>query len=679
MSSMNGRQQRPSGRYGPPGGSGGPGASGPPGAPGFPGGGGGGGFPGGSGPSGQYRRSGIPDGAIVGLLATLLGATALVWFSTALGALVTHRKLPHPMPFSGTPGAIRSLALKPNSMGAAWPGTPVAELPSATTFWVTFFLMLALLIALGLTILTAWMRLRAARRTAGQVPGYEKGLPGPNGHDGVPAPRADPAPGLAPGQAPGPAPAAAPVVATAATAAPAHPPERVAEPGPASASPPPPPRRETFAFPVGMTALLVPDPAAASAKRKLLQRAVETATGPVLVVTDDLALWEARPAHRDARLFDPLRLVSEVPDADTRVRWAPHDHCEDPATATSRARALLAPTVRGGADGARSQSERSVRETAQTLLRCWLHAAALDGRPFRHVQRWASGTGRGEAPAILRSADPHRAADGWDGELQALLTHSDELRDAAIDRILDALDVLSELQVQQACAPSSAADGLDLDALLRNRGTLYLLGRATESRVGGSSDRADGPRSAMPLLTALAEDLVERARRTAGQSSAGRLDPPLLCVLDNVAAVAPIPGLPELMARGEPLGLGGVAVFRSPEQVRSRWDERAVHSLWTKADARAVVGPLGATALEAMLGALQTAPPELEGALGPGALGDGELLLLAARHPAQRFGVGAGAGAGFGPGAGFGSGSGAGGSAASGSAPVPSGGHTAPQ
>ena len=432
------------------------------------------------------------------------------------------------------------------------------------------------------------------------------------------------------------------------------------------------PRPGPFAFPAGMTVLLVPDAAATAAKRRLLQRAVQTATGPVLVVTDDLALWEGRPAHRDARLFDPLRLVDEVPDPETRVRWAPHDHCDDPATATARARALLAPTLRGGAADAAGSGERGVREAAQALLRCWLHAAALDGRPFRHVQRWAAGNGRGEALAILRSADPHRAADGWDGELQALLTHATEQRDAAVDRILGALDVLSELQVQQACAPSSAADGLDLDALLRNRGTLYLLGRPGEGRVA-RTDGTHTPRSAMPLLTALVEDLVDRARRTAVRSSAGRLDPPLLCVLDQVAAVAPFPGLPELVARGGPLGLGGVAVLRSAEQARSRWDERAVHSLWTNADARAVAGALSSAELEALLGTLQTAPAEIADALAGGALPAGDLLLLAARRPAQRFAVGDADGT-----AGGRADGGTGGSAAAASAPVPSGGHTVP-
>ncbi|WP_052433315.1 type IV secretory system conjugative DNA transfer family protein [Streptacidiphilus carbonis] len=572
-------------------------------------------------------RKGIPDGAIVGVLATLLGTTTLVWLSTALGALVTHGHLPHPLPFGGTPTAIRNLATEPNRMAAAWPGTPPAQLPSPAAFWTTFFVLLALLIALALTVLTAWMRLRAARRMQQQeqrVPAQEP----VREPVAVPLPRAERLPRTGAEAEP------VTIHKTAGAPAPAvAPPDRVPASAPVPEAAPP------FAFPAGMTALLVPDSGSAPYRRRLLQRAVGTATGPVLVVTDDLALWEARPPHRDARLYDPLRLVTALDDPDTRVRWAPHEHCDDPSVAAVRARALLAPTARG--DGSTSSSsashERSVQETAQTVLRCWLHAAALDGRPFRHIQRWASGSNRQEALGILRNADPHTAADGWDGELQTVLTHSTELRDSALRRISGALQSLSELQVQQACAPSatsSATDSLDVESVLRHRGTLYVLGRATETRIGSNGS---AERSVMPLLSALVEDVVERGRRMAVRSSSGRLDPPLLCVLDNAPAVAPFPGLPELMARGGPLGLAGVAVFRSPEQARLRWDERAVHSLWTSADARALLGPLPGSGIDGLLRALGSGSAECESAAAGGALDKCELVLLADRKAAQRF------------------------------------------
>lgn len=76
---------------------------------------------------------------------------------------------------------------------------------------------------------------------------------------------------------------------------------------------------------------------------------------------------------------------------------------------------------------------------------------------------------------------------------------------------------------------------------------------------------------AMPLLTALASNVVEHGRRMAARSSAGRLDPPMTLVLDDVAAVAPLPALPELLADGDEQGMPALVLLRSREQGRDRW------------------------------------------------------------------------------------------------------------
>lgn len=44
-------------------------------------------------------------------------------------------------------------------------------------------------------------------------------------------------------------------------------------------------------------------------------------------------------------------------------------------------------------------------------------------------------------------------------------------------------------------------------------------------------------------------------------------------VLDDVAAVAPLPQLPELLAKGQDLGLPATVLLRSREQGRARWQQ----------------------------------------------------------------------------------------------------------
>lgn len=44
-------------------------------------------------------------------------------------------------------------------------------------------------------------------------------------------------------------------------------------------------------------------------------------------------------------------------------------------------------------------------------------------------------------------------------------------------------------------------------------------------------------------------------------------------VLDDIAAVAPLPRLPELLANGRATGLPTLALLRSREQARARWPQ----------------------------------------------------------------------------------------------------------
>ncbi|WP_265737654.1 type IV secretory system conjugative DNA transfer family protein [Peterkaempfera bronchialis] len=366
-------------------------------------------------------------------------------------------------------------------------------------------------------------------------------------------------------------------------------------------------------------------PSATRAKGPLLiHPAITHAPGPVLATCAGPATWEATTEQREktgpVRVFDPLRLTTaEVPQ---RLRWAPHDGCQDPATATARAAALLHPVIPPHSTGPAA----AVHTAARTLLRCWLHAAALDDRPFRQVHRWSGSHGTHDALRILRT---HRgAAEGWSGELEAALTAAPhatgrELRDAALELLTRTFSALEELHVLQACTPS-ASDRLDVESLLSERGTLYLVAEPVEA--------PHHQPGAMPLLTALAQDVVERGRRMAVRSSAGRLDPPLLAVLDDVASVAPLPALPDLMVRGGAQGVPTVAVLRSPEQARARWDDRSVHRLWTEAATRTVLGPSDAASVRALLAATAGGGRAHPDGGSPGPAADGEGIVL---HPAS--------------------------------------------
>jgi len=94
------------------------------------------------------------------------------------------------------------------------------------------------------------------------------------------------------------------------------------------------------------------------------------------------------------------------------------------------------------------------------------------------------------------------------------------------------------------------------------------------------------------LITALVEDLLDTSRARAASGPAGRLDPPLLLLLDEAANIAPIQTLPNLLADGGGVGITTVAVLQSLAQARARWGEAAADAMWDAATIKVVLGGL---------------------------------------------------------------------------------------
>ncbi|MFI9393403.1 type IV secretory system conjugative DNA transfer family protein [Streptomyces bauhiniae] len=455
---------------------------------------------------------GIPDGLLVGLLGFLLGMTVLVWTATGLAALFARGTWPTPLAFTRTPLAIRHLVAQPHDIAGAWAGTPPDRLPGWGLFWGLFIGQLLILL-----VLTVFVLGTVARWRAGRVRRLARPPEAPAAEKAVPEPRIE-----------------QPVLAA---------------PPPPVAVEQPPPAVEQLPAPQGPLLYGTPETRHASATT-----ALQEAPGPALVVTSNPALWQetkdARAKLGPVLLYDPTHRC----DTPARLHWSPTAGCEDRPTALSRATALLAP-IRPTA-----RIDQAVTDTATTLLRSFLHAAALDGRTIRHVHRWTQGTQLQDAVRTLRTHP--KAAPGSAGELEAALTSHPERRDIAQELTSRALSALLTVNIREACTPHRT-DTLALDSFVHEGGTLYVVGEPIE-------DPRTRP-GAMPLLTALVSSVVEHGRRMAERSSSGRLDPPLILILDDVAAVAPLPQLPELLTTGPAEGLPTLALLRSREQARARW------------------------------------------------------------------------------------------------------------
>lgn len=511
----------------------------------------------------REAQGGIPDGLLVGILAFLVGMTLLVWTATGLAGLFTHGHWPRSVTFTRTPLAMRHLIGHPQDIPGAWPDTPPAQLSGYGLVWGLLIGQLMILVVLTIFVMGTLARWRAVRartraeklaareRRRAPEPVHEVPIEEVRAHE-VPIPRPTPEPHPTP-------------------AVPAGTPQPPAASNPMGLAHPTEPLGATptaAKLPTSLSngervggwetsraegAILY---APRATRHTTATQTIRDAEGPTLVVTSNPTLWQdtkdARAKLGPVHVYDPTHLC----DTPARLHWSPTAGCENKDTAKARATALLTP-VRPTA-----KIDQAVTEVAETLLRSYLHAAALESRTIRHVHRWCQGTQIQDAVRTLRTHP--KAAPGAAGELEAALTAHPERRDIAQELTARALSALFTVNIREACTPNRN-DALALDSFVHEGGTLYLVGESIE-------DPRTNP-GAMPLLTALASSVVERGRHMAERSSAGRLDPPLTLVLDDVAAVAPLPQLPELLAAGTDRGLPTLALLRSREQARTRWPD----------------------------------------------------------------------------------------------------------
>src|SRR5664280_2112486 len=109
-----------------------------------------------------------------------------------------------------------------------------------------------------------------------------------------------------------------------------------------------------------------------------------------------------------------------------------------------------------------------------------------------------------------------------------------------------------------------------------SRQTLYLLSK-------------DGGGSAGPLVAALT-DRVLRAGVVAAERRAGRLDPPLLVLLDEAANICKIGDLPQLSSHLGSRGIVVLTILQSYAQGVGVWGQTGMRALWSAATVK-IVGP----------------------------------------------------------------------------------------
>jgi len=320
--------------------------------------------------------------------------------------------------------------------------------------------------------------------------------------------------------------------------------------------------------------LLVIGPPRSGKSSSLVVPGVVEAPGAVIVTSTRPDVLKAAAKLRaqvgPVFVFDPDGLASG--SGVEPLPWSPVVGADDVSVALRRARAMV------GAGGKTGPDADFWTGAGADLLTRLLLAAAVGDRTAEDLAQWASSPGAltGAAKTLAAAARESPSLARFASDLSATATSAAQATSASVLAVVArALACLANPAVAHSVnvPPARAADTAEL---LRSRATIFAL-----ATPGGSSPA--------PLLTALVSDLTETARQLAAASPCGRLDPPLLVMLDEAANIAPLPDLPALLAAGGGDGIVTAVVLQSLDQARGRWGAQAAGAMLDSATVRLVL------------------------------------------------------------------------------------------
>ncbi|GAA3242513.1 hypothetical protein GCM10017691_46660 [Pseudonocardia petroleophila] len=294
------------------------------------------------------------------------------------------------------------------------------------------------------------------------------------------------------------------------------------------------------------------------------------APGAVLVTSTRTDLYELCAPLRARRgpvyVFNPVGLGGKA--FASTITFDPLTGCTDPVAASERATDMIAAVSRAGGGGDREFWNGQARRVLTALL----HAAALGGKSIHEVGRWVANADEAarEVPGFLRRS----GTQAFEQDLAQFLGTNTNTRTSITSTVAPALGWLNHPDAARS-AKTGAGGGFDVERLLAERATVFLLG-GEETQTG-------------PLVCALTGHIAREARRLAAGSAKGRLDPNLTLALDEAALISPVP-LESWTADMGGRGVTIIAAFQSRAQLLARWGEHNTATILNNCGAVLVFG-----------------------------------------------------------------------------------------
>ncbi len=298
--------------------------------------------------------------------------------------------------------------------------------------------------------------------------------------------------------------------------------------------------------------------------------AVLDAPGGVVATSNKADLWAATSALRAQSTGEPVWVFDPQAIAATERTWWWNPLCG--VTTVEEASRLAGHFIQ------EVRADKGDRDfwtsAAHDLLTGLLLAAAASGRTLDDVYEWLNDPVI-PTPATLLRDHGHRAAAA---SLAGRQNGAPETRDGVYETARTAARCLRDAQmmawVTPPASPASQMDEFDAGGFATSHQTLYLLSK-------------DGAGAAAPLVAALTDRVMREATRAA-ERRGGRLDPPMVVVLDEAANVCRIADLPDLYSHLGSRGIIPMTILQSYRQGVRVWGEPGMDTLWSASTVKVI-------------------------------------------------------------------------------------------
>ncbi|MBT2418032.1 type IV secretory system conjugative DNA transfer family protein [Streptomyces sp. ISL-22] len=305
--------------------------------------------------------------------------------------------------------------------------------------------------------------------------------------------------------------------------------------------------------------------------------AICDAPGSVLVTSNKRDVVDATRGLREAKgnvwVFDPQGRAGEAPS----WWWNPLSYVTD----VSKARKMAAHFALGSRDhGARTDA--FFEPAGQDLLAGLLLAAAEAKEPITQVYTWLTRPKDDTPVRILRGYGHVLPAESVEGVITAPEKQRGGIYGTAMQMASCLVNPAIHPWITQGSGLAKRPEFVPADFVRDDLGTLYSLSR-------------EGKDSAGPLVTALTVAVVEAAEEAATTQPGGRLQVPLLGVLDEAANVCRWADLPDLYSHYGSRGIVLMTILQSWAQGIEVWGEKGMEKLWSAANIRVYGGGVSDT------------------------------------------------------------------------------------